>query len=113
LAEAAKQRLSAAATGQTLLTTKAVLAGELAAQSAAAAAVRAGAESIQTSRLASHEHTDIRSRRPRHPKFPKPKKVTHQGALIGSRLVGDWRVIFYEERGTIVVAAVGHRREIY
>jgi mRNA interferase RelE/StbE len=32
----------------------------------------------------------------------------------GSRLrVGDWRVIFYEERGTIVVAAVGHRREIY
>jgi mRNA interferase RelE/StbE len=32
----------------------------------------------------------------------------------GSRLrVGDWRVIFYEEGGTIVVAAVGHRREIY
>jgi len=32
----------------------------------------------------------------------------------GARLrVGDWRVIFYEERGTIVVAAVGHRREIY
>jgi mRNA interferase RelE/StbE len=31
-----------------------------------------------------------------------------------SRLrVGDWRVIFYEDRGTIVVAAVGHRREIY
>jgi mRNA interferase RelE/StbE len=32
----------------------------------------------------------------------------------GSRLrVGDWRVIFYEESGTIVVVAVGHRREIY
>jgi len=32
----------------------------------------------------------------------------------GARLrVGDWRVIFYEERGTIVVVAVGHRREIY
>ncbi len=32
----------------------------------------------------------------------------------GLRLrVGDWRVIFYEDRETIVVAAVGHRREIY
>lgn len=34
----------------------------------------------------------------------------------GARLrVGDWRVIFYEERGmiVIVVVAVGHRREIY
>jgi mRNA interferase RelE/StbE len=32
----------------------------------------------------------------------------------GSRLrIGDWRVIFYEENGTIVVVAVGHRREIY
>jgi mRNA interferase RelE/StbE len=32
----------------------------------------------------------------------------------GSRLrVGDWRVIFYEEAGSIVVTAVGHRREIY
>jgi mRNA interferase RelE/StbE len=32
----------------------------------------------------------------------------------GSRLrVGDWRVIFYTEGNTIVVAAVGHRREIY
>jgi len=32
----------------------------------------------------------------------------------GSRLrVGDWRVIFYAEGDTIVVAAVGHRREIY
>ena len=27
--------------------------------------------------------------------------------------VGDWRVIFYEERGTIIVTAVGHRRDIY
>jgi len=32
----------------------------------------------------------------------------------GSRLrVGDWRVIFYVERDTMIVAAVGHRREIY
>jgi mRNA interferase RelE/StbE len=32
----------------------------------------------------------------------------------GARLrVGDWRVIYYEETGTIVVAAVDHRREIY
>jgi mRNA interferase RelE/StbE len=32
----------------------------------------------------------------------------------GMRLrVGDWRVIFYEDQGTIVVAAAGHRREIY
>jgi mRNA interferase RelE/StbE len=32
----------------------------------------------------------------------------------GSRLrVGDWRVIFYEESGSIVVVGVGHRREIY
>lgn len=32
----------------------------------------------------------------------------------GLRLrVGDWRVIFYEAGGSIVVIAVGHRREIY
>ena len=32
----------------------------------------------------------------------------------GSRLrVGDWRVIFYEEAGSIVVVAVGHRRDKY
>jgi mRNA interferase RelE/StbE len=32
----------------------------------------------------------------------------------GMRLrVGDWRVIFFEEHETIVVAAVGHRRDIY
>jgi mRNA interferase RelE/StbE len=32
----------------------------------------------------------------------------------GARLrVGDWRVIYYEEAETIVVAAVGHRRDIY
>jgi mRNA interferase RelE/StbE len=32
----------------------------------------------------------------------------------GTRLrVGDWRVIFYEEQGSIVIAAVGHRRDIY
>ena len=32
----------------------------------------------------------------------------------GSRLrVGDRRIIFYEEGASIVVVAVGHRREIY
>ena len=32
----------------------------------------------------------------------------------GSRLrVGDWRVIFYMEGDSIVVVAVGHRRDIY
>jgi mRNA interferase RelE/StbE len=32
----------------------------------------------------------------------------------GARLrVGDWRLIFYEESGTITVVAVGHRRAIY
>jgi mRNA interferase RelE/StbE len=32
----------------------------------------------------------------------------------GLRLrVGDWRLIFYEEDGTIIVVAVGHRRDIY
>lgn len=32
----------------------------------------------------------------------------------GSRLrVGDWRVIFMEDRVSIIVVAVGHRREIY
>ncbi len=32
----------------------------------------------------------------------------------GIRLrVGDWRVIFYEDGDTIVVVAVGHRRNIY
>lgn len=32
----------------------------------------------------------------------------------GSRLrIGDWRVIFYEQGGSIIVVAVGHRREIY
>lgn len=32
----------------------------------------------------------------------------------GMRLrVGDWRVIFYEDQGKIIVAAVGHRRDIY
>jgi mRNA interferase RelE/StbE len=32
----------------------------------------------------------------------------------GLRLrVGDWRVIFYEDGDTIVVVAVGHRRNIY
>lgn len=32
----------------------------------------------------------------------------------GSRLrIGDWRVIFYEERGMIIVTDVGHRRAIY
>jgi mRNA interferase RelE/StbE len=32
----------------------------------------------------------------------------------GARLrVGDWRVIYYEEAETIVVVAVGDRRDIY
>jgi mRNA interferase RelE/StbE len=32
----------------------------------------------------------------------------------GARLrVGDWRIVFYVERNTIVVVAVGHRREVY
>ena len=32
----------------------------------------------------------------------------------GARLrVGDWRVIFIEERASIVIVAVGNRREIY
>jgi mRNA interferase RelE/StbE len=32
----------------------------------------------------------------------------------GARLrVGDWRIIFYQEGETLVVTAVGHRREIY
>jgi mRNA interferase RelE/StbE len=32
----------------------------------------------------------------------------------GMRLrVGDWRVIFYEQDGTVIVVAVGYRREIY
>ncbi len=32
----------------------------------------------------------------------------------GTRLrVGDWRVIFVEERNSIIVVAVGNRRDIY
>lgn len=32
----------------------------------------------------------------------------------GARLrVGDWRVIFDDRRGEIVVMAVGHRRDVY
>jgi mRNA interferase RelE/StbE len=32
----------------------------------------------------------------------------------GVRLrVGDWRIVFYVEGDSIIVAAVGHRREIY
>jgi mRNA interferase RelE/StbE len=32
----------------------------------------------------------------------------------GARLrVGDWRIIFYLDGDTIIIAAVGHRREIY
>jgi len=39
------------------------------------------------------------------------KKLKGRG---GSRLrVGDWRVVFFEEQGKIVVVAVGHRRDIY
>lgn len=32
----------------------------------------------------------------------------------GARLrIGDWRVIFYEDQNRIIIAAVGHRRDIY
>jgi mRNA interferase RelE/StbE len=32
----------------------------------------------------------------------------------GMRLrIGEWRVIFYEDQGNIIIAAVGHRREVY
>lgn len=32
----------------------------------------------------------------------------------GARLrVGDWHVIFYQESQSIVVVAVGHRRDVY
>lgn len=32
----------------------------------------------------------------------------------GARLrIGDWRIVFYVESDTVIVAAVGHRREIY
>ena len=32
----------------------------------------------------------------------------------GARLrVGDWRIIFYVDRDTVTVVAVGHRRDIY
>ena len=32
----------------------------------------------------------------------------------GCRLrVGDWRVIFFEDRTSITIVAVGHRRDIY
>lgn len=34
----------------------------------------------------------------------------HDGARLR---VGDYRVIFYQESGDIVVVAVGHRRDIY
>jgi mRNA interferase RelE/StbE len=34
--------------------------------------------------------------------------------IPGFRLrIGDWRVIFIEDAGSITVVAVGHRREIY
>jgi len=40
--------------------------------------------------------------------------VKHLKGQQGSRLrVGDWRIIFYLQGKTIVVTAVGHRREIY
>ena len=32
----------------------------------------------------------------------------------GLRLrIGDWRVIFDETRDTVIIVAVGHRREVY
>jgi mRNA interferase RelE/StbE len=32
----------------------------------------------------------------------------------GARLrIGDWRVIFFEDQNRIIIAAVGHRRDVY
>jgi mRNA interferase RelE/StbE len=40
--------------------------------------------------------------------------VKRLSGRAGARLrVGDWRIIFYVEDDTIMVVAVGHRREIY
>jgi len=40
--------------------------------------------------------------------------VKHLKGRDGMRLrVGDWRVIFYDDQGTIIIAGVGHRRDIY
>lgn len=53
------------------------------------------------------------------------KKLTHfattgtgdvkrlQGRSESRLRMGDWRVIFYIERGSIIVVAVGNRRDIY
>jgi mRNA interferase RelE/StbE len=39
------------------------------------------------------------------------RKLTGRAGL---RLrVGDWRVIFFENKQTLTIVAVGHRREIY
>ena len=41
-------------------------------------------------------------------------RVKRLKGQAGVRLrAGDWRIIFYIEGDTIVVTAVGHRREIY
>jgi mRNA interferase RelE/StbE len=41
-------------------------------------------------------------------------KVKRLKGRTGVRLrAGDWRLIFYVEENTIIVTAVGHRREIY
>jgi mRNA interferase RelE/StbE len=36
-----------------------------------------------------------------------------KGRAGSRRRIGDWRNIFYSEGNMIVIAAVGHRREIY
>ena len=40
--------------------------------------------------------------------------IKHLKGREGARLrVGDWRIVFYLDGNTVVVSAVGHRREIY
>ncbi len=36
-----------------------------------------------------------------------------KGRVEARLRVGDWRVLFVEEGGTITVLAVGHRRDVY
>jgi mRNA interferase RelE/StbE len=36
-----------------------------------------------------------------------------KGSSASRLRVGDWRIVFYVEGNAIIVAAVGHRREIY
>jgi hypothetical protein len=42
-------------------------------------------------------------------------KVGRDSSLqhVGDRSLGDWRVIFIEDNNSIIIVAVGNRREIY